>query len=120
MRRKIQQIKSNKTYWDGIQEELGENVLANPDSLIDEPANKPWGNTPPKLARILIDEYMDDKGNFPILSEQENLVLRLYTNGRSLGQIAIELKLSKSTVITYLKRISKKFRKLIKPLENEI
>jgi ATP/maltotriose-dependent transcriptional regulator MalT len=111
---------SQKDYWSKVKDEQHEDVLANPDNLIDEPTNKPWGNAPPKLARILIEEYMDEQGNFPILSEQENLVLRLYTNGRSLGQIAIELKLSKSTVVTYLKRISKKFRKLIKPLENEI
>ena len=111
---------SEQDYWDIIKNELTETVFANPDTLIDEPSNKPWGNPPPKLAKILIDEYMDEQGNFPTLSDQENIVLRLYTSGRSLGQIALDMKLSKSTVVTYMKRISGKLRKLIKPLENEL
>ena len=97
-----------------------ETVLNNPDSLTDELVNRPWGNAPPHLAKVLIDEYMNEQGDFDILSPQENQVLRLYTAGRSLGQIAFELKITKSSANIYLKRAGSKFRKLLKPLEGQI
>lgn len=97
-----------------------EPTLANPNNLTDELHNKPWGNNPPKLARLLIDEYMNEDGEFAILSEQENIALRLYTSGLSLSEVAKEMKVSKSTIVTYIGRASVKFRKLLKSVEGEI
>lgn len=82
--------------------------------LEDRPANRLWGcNTPPELAGLIIERFMDDKGSFPALSKKQNQVLRLYTAGLSVPEIALELKQNKSTVHRSIVRIGNRFRKLL-------
>lgn len=97
-----------------------EPASANADVLEDTPANRLWGNRPvPELAQTIISMFMDQTGEFPVLSKRENQVLRLYTMGMSEGVVAKELHITKAAVQTYLDRISVKFRGLLSALPKE-
>jgi DNA-binding CsgD family transcriptional regulator len=93
---------------------LNEPVEANPDQLEDKPENNFFANRGDKsMAKILISRFLDEQGNFPTLSPKENQVLRLYTAGKSMSEVATELKIKKGTVQLYLGRCSKKLKKLL-------
>ncbi len=95
-----------------------ENRLANPDVLSDDPRNTVWGtNTKPELAELFIERFADTDGQFPILSKMENLVLSYYTSTGDMAYVSKKLKLSRSSINTYLARIRKKFKRLL-PLLN--
>lgn len=98
--------------------ENGEYPNANPDVLADDPSNSIWGRgTPPELAELIIERFMDSNGNFPILSKQENLVLKLYTNTGNMDVVCKESKLSRGAVRTYLARIRSKMLRLLKSVD---
>jgi DNA-binding NarL/FixJ family response regulator len=99
-----------------------EPVNANPDQLEDNPDNNIWAQHPlSELAQETLEKlkpFMDERGNFPILSRRENQVYQLYIIGGFKREIVQkELKLKKSTVDTYLERIGKKLRTLLKTYE---
>lgn len=95
-----------------------ENPLANPDVLADDPANSIWGQSaPPQLAELIIERFMDKDGNFPILSKQENLVLKLYTSTGDMDIVCKESKLSRGAVRQYLARIRSKMLRLLKSVD---
>lgn len=89
--------------------------MDNPDQLEYNDANTLYGTgRKPALAELIIEQFTDASGNFPILSAKENLVLKLYLQNLSITEVAKELKLRKQTVASYLKRCGKKLRKLTK------
>ena len=94
-----------------------EPATANPDTLADAPENRLWGAGPSnELAERFIERYADALGNFPVLSKRQNEVLRLTLMGMSVTEVGIELKLDPRRVSTYLKRIQKRLKRLIKTL----
>ena len=95
-----------------------EPIEANPDQLEDKPENNFFADrNDTTMAQILVDRFLDEQGNFPTLSPKENEVIRLYTAGKSMGEIATELGIKKGTVQLYLKRCSKKFKKLLSAIK---
>lgn len=89
--------------------------LDNPDQLAYNDANTLYGTgTKPALAELIVEQFTDGDGDFPILSAKENLVLKLHLQGLSVTDVARQLKLRKQTVASYLKRCSRKLRKLTK------
>lgn len=95
-----------------------ESASANPDILEDTGSNKLWGSsTPPQLASLIIERFADAKGDFPILSKRQNDVLRLYLQGMEATDIGRELKLDKRRVSTYLQRIQRRFKRLLKSVD---
>lgn len=98
-----------------IESKTGENVLANPDTLEDADENKLWGQgTQPELASRIVEEFADEHGNFPVLSEQENMVLRLFINTGDMNEVKRLSKLSRSSINTYMARIRSKMLRLLK------
>lgn len=92
--------------------------VANPDNLEDNNSNRLWGQgVQPELAGLIIETFMDSNGYFPALSVRQNQVLKLYTNGMAVGEIAKTLKLSHTTISTQLLRIRHRFRKLLVSLD---
>lgn len=106
---------SNNPYWDAVAREgTGETAMANPDILEDVSTNSIWGRgSKPELAEIIIERFMGEDGNFPILSKQENLVLKLYTTTGDMQIVCKETKLSRASVRKYLARIRSKFVRLL-------
>lgn len=99
-----------------------EPIAANPDLLEDNPDNNIWAQHPLSQAAqdVLekLEPFMDDRGNFPVLSRRENQVYQLYVIGGFKRQVVQkELRLSKTAVDTYLERIGKKLRTLLKTYE---
>jgi len=95
--------------------EIKENIHANPDSLEDADENKLWGDgVPPELASRIIEEFTDEHGNFPILSKQENIVLRIYVTTGDIKEVQRLSKLSRSSINTYMARIRSKMLRLLK------
>lgn len=95
-----------------------ENPLANPDVLADDPSNSIWGRgTSPQLAEIIIERFMDERGNFPILSKRENQVLKVYTSTGDMDITCKETRLSRGAVRQYLARIRSKMLRLLKSVD---
>lgn len=118
----------NSAYWEHQERHakrtadgtLIESTLANPDSLEDTASNQLWGKgVPPELATEIIERFMDETGNFPILSKKENEVLRIYTATGDMNITTKETGLSRSTVRGYLARIRRKMLKLVQALDSE-
>lgn len=111
------------SYWNSVMygpdnkssdNKLGETTLANPDSLIDEPENRLWGDgLAPEIAGRIIEEFTDGKGNFPLLSELENHVLRVYVVTGDVKEVQRQLKLTKGSVVKLMARIRSKMLRLI-------
>ena len=98
--------------------EIMENPFANPDSLADDPSNQLWGRgQAPELAGAIIESFMDNDGNFPVLSKKENEILKLYTATGDMNIVCKESRLSRSSVNTYMARIRLKFLKLLPALD---
>lgn len=112
---KVVQTSEDFSKWS---EKHGQNPLSDPDSVEFNEANTLYGTgKKPELAELIIERFTDDNGNFPILSKQQNLILKMYLQGLSIKGIAVELDLRKQSVKTHLNRASKKLKKLCKSLD---
>lgn len=108
-------------HWRESNGEAEEPSVANPDNLTDTTENRLWGEgISAELAGRIIEEFSDGLGNFPILSEQENLVLRVYLITGSIDEVCNRVrladgkKISRSSVNTYMARIRRKMLRLLK------
>lgn len=113
---------NNSPYWkyahaSGVDEagNIKENIHANPDSLTNTDENKLWGSgVQAELAERIVEEFADEHGNFPILSKQENMILRLYITTGDMKEVQRRSKLSLSSINTYMARIRSKMLRLLK------
>lgn len=94
-----------------------ESPRANPDILEDADKNKLWGlGLTPEVAMLLLERYADSNGCFRTLSRKQNEVMQLILLGCDIKFISKQLKISKSTTTSYIRRIKQRLLLLIKTL----